>query len=51
MASASHNILAVTYSDGFAADRLIADTAYRLRDDGVTAGTWDREIAGNKARQ
>ena len=36
MATAAHSILAVTYSDGFAADRLIADTAYRLRDDGVT---------------
>ncbi len=35
MASGSSNILAVTYSDGFAADRLIAATAYRLRDDGA----------------
>ncbi|MBS0247845.1 MAG: DUF2478 domain-containing protein [Proteobacteria bacterium] len=31
----SSNILAMAYSDGFAADRLIAETAYRLRDDGV----------------
>lgn len=31
----SFNILAVAYSDGFAADRLIAETAYRLRDEGV----------------
>ena len=31
----SSNILAVAYSNGFAADRLIADTAYRLRDEGV----------------
>lgn len=29
------NILAVVYSDGLAADRLIADIAYRLRDEGV----------------
>lgn len=29
------NILAVVYSDGLAADRLLADIAYRLRDDGV----------------
>ncbi|MCW5694242.1 MAG: DUF2478 domain-containing protein [Pseudolabrys sp.] len=36
MASSPLNILAVTYSDGFAADRLIAGTAYRLRDGGVT---------------
>lgn len=32
----SANILAVVYSDGIAADRLLADVAYRLRDDGVT---------------
>ena len=31
----SSNILAVVYSDGLAADRLLADIAYRLRDDGV----------------
>ncbi|MCW5689903.1 MAG: DUF2478 domain-containing protein [Pseudolabrys sp.] len=36
MASSVSNILAVTYSDGFAADRLIAGIAYRLRDDGMT---------------
>ena len=35
MASMPSNLLAVTYSDGFAADRVIAETAYRLRDDGV----------------
>lgn len=35
MAPGSSNLLAVTYSDGFAADRLIAANAYRLRDDGV----------------
>lgn len=35
MTSRSSNLLAVTYSDGFAADRLIAATAFRLRDDGV----------------
>lgn len=35
MASTPANILAVTYSDGFAADRLIAETAFRLRDDGA----------------
>ncbi|MBI1203259.1 MAG: DUF2478 domain-containing protein [Rhodopseudomonas sp.] len=31
----SSNILAITYSDSLAADRVIAETAYRLRDDGV----------------
>jgi hypothetical protein len=36
MDSSATNILAVTYSDGFAADRLIAGIAYRLRDSGVT---------------
>jgi nucleoside-triphosphatase THEP1 len=35
MAASTSNMLAVTYSDGFAADRLIAGIAYRLRDDGV----------------
>lgn len=34
-AEMSSNILAVVYSDGFAADRMLADIAYRLRDDGV----------------
>ncbi len=29
------SILAVVYSDGLAADQLLADIAYRLRDDGV----------------
>jgi len=33
--SHTFNILAIVYSDGFAADRLLADIAYRLRDDGV----------------
>ncbi|WP_245416808.1 DUF2478 domain-containing protein [Undibacter mobilis] len=32
----SSNILAVLYSDGLAADRLLADIAYRLRDDGLS---------------
>jgi len=31
----SFSILAVVYSDGLAADRVIADVAYRLRDDGI----------------
>jgi len=31
----SSSILAVVYSDGLAADRMIADVAYRLRDDGI----------------
>jgi hypothetical protein len=31
----SSSILAVVYSDGLLADRIIADVAYRLRDDGV----------------
>jgi hypothetical protein len=31
----SYSILAVVYSDGLLADRVIADVAYRLRDDGV----------------
>src|SRR3569623_936139 len=35
MGPTASNILAVTYSDGFAADRLIAAMAYRLREDGV----------------
>ncbi|MBS0532824.1 MAG: DUF2478 domain-containing protein [Proteobacteria bacterium] len=35
MAARFSNLLAVTYSDGFAADRLIAATAFRLREDGV----------------